>query len=145
MYKEEDKVYVFTDGQLSNEELTILGVRNDEEHFTIENEEETISVPRTHIMEFDEVDKIAKILIEKTVWTIEDASEIDELNDYLNGDELDHITVFADVTLEGIVQDVAGGFSDIKEFEKWFKETFSHYSQNGIYKLDGTYYIILVG
>lgn len=145
MYREEDKVYVFTNGQLTNEELTILGVRNDEEYFTLENGEGTINAPRTHIMEDDEVDKIAKLLIEKTVWTIEDASEIDELNDYLNGDESDHITVFADATLDGIVQDVAGGFSDIKEFEKWFKEAFSHYSQNGIYKLDGTYYIILVG
>lgn len=150
MYREDDEVYVFNGKGLIKNKMVITEVSDDEEQFTVngvndEEEEITLSVPRSHIMEEYEVDKLGVLLIEDKVWTLDKASDIDEVEAFQNGELSDYITVFFDETLDGIVMDITGSFSTVESFEEWFKTTFSHYSENGIYKLDGTYYVVIIG
>ena len=148
IYNENDTVYVFNGRKLYNNKLTIQSVSNDEEHFTLTGQDDdgreiTVNVLRSHVMDIDESDKLAKLLVNKFAHHIEQASDIDEINDYVSGKDPEHATIFADATLDGIVMDIAGSFSNVFEFQEWFLATFSHYSPNGIYYLNDTYYIVL--
>lgn len=148
MYREEDEVYVFNGKGLYKKSMIIQNSRNDQEHFTVIGDDDegvsvVLNIPRSYIMENYEVDKISKLMIKETAWELDSPSDNEEVDSYVKGEDDESFTVIHDMTLDGIAEHLGSNFSTVHEFEKWFKEMFSHYSPNGIYKLDDGYYIVI--
>lgn len=146
-----DTVRVIDKEGLNEHEFEIKEVSDDEETFQLvkihkvvdTDDNITLEASRNRIMKNDEIEKLVKWFIKDRIWTLEEASAIDELEAYLKGEESDFVTAYQDETLDGMVMNF-DSFSTVDEANKWFKQTFSHYLQSGLYKLDGTYYAIII-
>lgn len=150
MYKEEDKVRVFNKTGLYSGEMVILSSDDEEEVFEVSGKDDegkavTLTVPRTHIMNEWDTEKFVELYVEQSAIALDDVAENEEIQAYTEGNENDFVTVYSDATLSGISGYISGSFETVTEAEKYVKETFSHYSQNGIYKTDDTYYLVIIG
>ena len=144
-----DKVRVFWDGELYPEEVEVIWVSDDEEMFELvgENGNEFQNVTRDTIFYDYEKDKLGMCLVSGQEEIIESISEKEYLEQVKNGEELDWVSVFSDVSLEVLVESVVGNLDDFDSVIDWFAQLLSPYGENSLVycEEDEMYHMILVG
>lgn len=150
MYSEEDVVYVWNEGALKGQ-MTILTSDDEEESFQVRAESagvdgEILTLPRKQIMYDWETDKLGVLFFEANMIELEKNTDNDEIAAFEQNTEEVGSTVMSDATLDGLLMNVTGGFSDVPAFDAWLQQSFGVHSPNGIYHSaeSGMYYLVLI-
>lgn len=151
MYSEEDVVYVWNEGALKGQ-MTILESDDEEENFKVRAEAagvdgEILTLPRKQIMYDWETDKLGVLFFEANMIELEKNTDNDEIAAFEQNTEEAGSTVMSDATLDGLLMNVTGSFSDVPAFDAWLQQSFGVHSPNGIYHSaeSGVYYVVLIG